>query len=167
VHSQAGTLDLLITLSEDIPKQDAFFTATVAKTVDTLRNLLNNDPSKLVQHLLVNEKSTDDYILNGWKWNEGRYGVEKGLRDMVDVLSKVRPFDFHDEPVFDTAKEMNSIDSNMKVKLNDYNLVKGSLTQMQRKNAYDLISFVQNAYLMNLLQWKSLRAIARRCGVEG
>jgi V-type H+-transporting ATPase subunit C len=119
---KTGTLDLLIALSEDIPKQDAFFTATVAKTVDTLRNLLNNDPSKLAQHILVNEKSTDDYILNGWKWNEGRYGVEKGLRELVEVLSK----------------EMNLIDNAMKVKLNNYNLVKGSLTQMQRKKVGNL-----------------------------
>jgi V-type H+-transporting ATPase subunit C len=119
---KTGTLDLLVALSEDIPKQDAFFTATVAKTVDTLRNLLNNDPSKLAQHILVNEKSTDDYILNGWKWNEGRYGVEKGLRELVDVLSK----------------EMTSIDNVMKAKLNNYNMVKGSLTQMQRKKAGNL-----------------------------
>lgn len=65
------------------------FTATVAKTVDTLRNLLNNDPSKLAQHIQVNEASVDEYILGGWKWNEGRYGVQRGLREMVDVLVKV------------------------------------------------------------------------------
>jgi len=46
---KTGTLDLLVALSEDLPKQDAFFTATVAKTVDTLRNLLNNDPVKRVE----------------------------------------------------------------------------------------------------------------------
>lgn len=73
-----------------MPKQDAFFTATVAKTVDTLRNLLNNDPSKLAQHVLVNEKSVDSYLLEGWKWNESRYGVQKNLRDLVENLNKVQ-----------------------------------------------------------------------------
>lgn len=87
--SQTGTLDSLVVLSEELPKQDAVFTATVAKTVDTLRNLLNNDPSKLAQHIQVNEASVDEYLLNGWKWNEGRYGVQRGLREMVDVLTKV------------------------------------------------------------------------------
>jgi len=86
---QAGTLDSLIALSEELPKQDAVFTATVAKTVDTLRNLLNNDPSKLAQHIQVNEGSVDGYILSGWKWNEGRYGVQRGLREMLEVLTKV------------------------------------------------------------------------------
>lgn len=87
--AQTGTLDGLISLSEDLPKQESFFTATVAKTVDTLRNLLNNDPSKLSQHILVNEQTVDEYIQKQWKWNEGRYGVQRGLREIVETLNKV------------------------------------------------------------------------------
>ncbi|KAF9270458.1 ATPase V1 complex subunit C [Marasmius fiardii PR-910] len=119
---KTGTLDSLISLSEELPKQDTFFTNTVAKMVDTLRNLLNNDPSKLSQHILVNEKNVDNYLLRNWKWNEGRYGVQKSLRDMVDTLNK----------------EMASIDNAMKSKLTNYNLVKGSLIQMQRKKMGNL-----------------------------
>jgi V-type H+-transporting ATPase subunit C len=131
---QAGTLDSLISLSEDLPKQDAAFTAIVAKTVDTLRNLLNNDPSKLAQHVQVNEGSVDGYLLGGWRWNEGRYGVQRGLRELVDILIKVSALI---RDTLDNAnritKEMTSIDNAMKAKLNNYNIVKGSLTQMQRK----------------------------------
>ncbi|KAG2109576.1 ATPase V1 complex subunit C [Suillus discolor] len=119
---KTGTLDSLIALSEELPKQDAFFTATVAKIVDTLRNLLNNDPAKLAQHVLVNERTVDSYVLGGWKWNDSRYGVQRSLREMVDVLNK----------------EMASIDNVMKAKLNNYNLVKGSLVQMQRKKTGNL-----------------------------
>ncbi|KAJ8508079.1 hypothetical protein ONZ45_g9607 [Pleurotus djamor] len=119
---KTGTLDALIGLSEDLPKQEAFFTATVAKTVDTLRSLLNNDPSKLSQHVLVNEHTVDDYLLNRWKWNESRYGVQRSLREMAEVLNK----------------EMTSIDNAMKAKLNNYNLIKGSLVQMQRKKLGNL-----------------------------
>ncbi|KAG6866796.1 hypothetical protein C0991_008732 [Blastosporella zonata] len=144
---KTGTLDSLIALSEEIPKQDAAFTSTVAKTVDTLRSLLNNDPAKLAQHILIDEKSVDDYLLKGWKWDEGRYNVQKGLREIVDSL----------------AKDLVSIDNAMKAKLNNYNLVKGSLTQMQRKklgnlsvrSLVDLISkddFIQDSdYLETLL----------------
>ncbi|KAF8845406.1 ATPase, V1 complex, subunit C [Paxillus ammoniavirescens] len=119
---KTGTLDSLITLSEELPKQDVFFTSTVAKAVDTLRNLLNNDPAKLAQHIQVNQRSIDDYILKGWRWNEGRYGVQRSLRETVEVLNK----------------EMASIDNMMKSKLNNYNLVKGSLVQMQRKRTGNL-----------------------------
>ncbi|KAF8720409.1 hypothetical protein AX14_011006 [Amanita brunnescens Koide BX004] len=114
---KTGTLDSLVSLSEDLPKLDASFTATVAKTVDTLRSLLNNDPAKLAQHILVEERTVDHYLLTNWTWNEGRYGVHKNLRELVDTLSQ----------------EMASIDNVMKAKLNNYNLVKGSLLQMQRK----------------------------------
>ncbi|KAI0067873.1 ATPase V1 complex subunit C [Artomyces pyxidatus] len=119
---KTGTLESLVSLSEELPKQETTFTAVVAKIVDTLRNLLNNDPSKLSQHILVNEESVDEYLLGGWHWNEGRYGVQRGLREMVDVL----------------IKEMTSIDNVMKAKLNNYNLAKGALVQLQRKKTGNL-----------------------------
>ena len=61
----------------------------MARIVDTLRNLLNNDPQKLGQHTLVEERTVDDYLLRSWKWNEGRYSIEKGLKELVDTLNRV------------------------------------------------------------------------------
>jgi len=119
---KTGTLDLLVTLSEELPKQDTFFTNAVAKIVDTLRNLLNNDPKRLAQHTLVNERTCDEYLLDHWRWNAGKYGSQRSLRDVVDSL----------------VKEMTSIDNVMKNKLNSYNLAKGSLVQMQRKKTGNL-----------------------------
>lgn len=87
--SQAGTLNDLLTLSEELPKTDGFFTSAVAKVVDTLRNLLNNDPARLEQHILVNEQSCEEYLLKGWRWNSGKYGVNRSLRDIIDTLNKV------------------------------------------------------------------------------
>lgn len=109
----------------------------MAKTVETLRNLLNNDPSKLAQHVLVSEISADEYLLQGWKWNGGRYGVQRSIRELVDGLNKV----IHAPMIrlldkTNVIQEMTSIDNSMKTKLNNYNMVKGSLTQMQRKKMY-------------------------------
>lgn len=119
---KAGTLDDLLTISEELPKIDGFFTSAVAKIVETLRNLLNNDPTRLEQHTLVNEQLCDDYILKGWRWNTGKYGINRSLKDIVDTLNK----------------EMTSIDGVMKAKLNSYNLAKGQLVQMQRKRTGNL-----------------------------
>jgi len=119
---KTGTLESLILLSEELPKQDIFFTQTIAKIVDTLRNLLNNDPSKLSQHILVDERTVDQYILDGWHWNAGRYVLHKSLKEILDALNK----------------ETTSIDNAMKSKVNNYNLAKGSLLQMQRKKAGNL-----------------------------
>ncbi|KAG6845671.1 hypothetical protein H0H87_005878 [Tephrocybe sp. NHM501043] len=98
---KTGTLDSLVALSEDIPKQDTAFTSTVAKTVDTLRSLLNNDPAKLAQHILIDEKSVDDYLLKGWRWDEGRYNVQKGLREIVESLAKARILAFFPSAIID------------------------------------------------------------------
>ncbi|KAF8585545.1 ATPase V1 complex subunit C [Ramaria rubella] len=119
---KTGTLDGLISLSEELPKQDAYFTQTTAKIVDTIRNLLNNDPAKMTQHILVNDRDVDEYLLGGWRWNEGRYAVHRPLRELVDTLNK----------------EMSSIDNVMKAKLNNYNLAKGTLVQIQRKKTGNL-----------------------------
>ena len=93
-HTQTGTLESLITLSEELPKQDSFFTQTIAKIVDILRNLLNNDPSKLAQHILVEERPVDEYVLKDWSWNEGRYVLHKSMKEIVDTLAKVRVLGF-------------------------------------------------------------------------
>ena len=61
----------------------------MAKIVDTLRNLLNNDPSKLSQHILVNETPVDSYVIQDWKWNEGRYSIQKSPQELVLQLNKV------------------------------------------------------------------------------
>lgn len=58
--------------------------------METLRNLLNNDPSKLAQHILIDDKSVDDYLINHWHWNEGRYGSQRALKDITDILVKAR-----------------------------------------------------------------------------
>ncbi|KAI6045119.1 ATPase V1 complex subunit C [Pisolithus marmoratus] len=138
---KTGTLDSLIALSEELPKQDAFFTSVVAKTVEALRNLLNNDPAKLAQHIVVDERSVDEYLLKGWRWNEGRYNIQRSLRETVDLLNKVFlaiAFRSSGHHVNHAAQEMASIDNTMKSKLNNYNLVKGSLVQMQRKKTGNL-----------------------------
>lgn len=119
---KTGTLELLISLSEELPKHDTFFTAAVAKIVETLRNLLNDDPNRLAQHTLVEERSVDDYLFKSWSWDAGRYGTQRGLREILDTLSR----------------QMTSIDNSMKAKLNSYNLAKGQLQQMQRKKTGNL-----------------------------
>ena len=89
-YPQTGTLDLLVSLSEELPKLDTYFTSVVAKVVETLRNLVNNDPQKLAQHIFVNEQSVDSYLFQGWRWNEGRYNSQRSLQELVSTLNKVR-----------------------------------------------------------------------------
>ncbi|KAJ9475277.1 V-type proton ATPase subunit C [Pseudozyma hubeiensis] len=118
---KTGTLESLISLSEDLPKLDGTYTQIVVKIIDTLRALLNNDESALAQHVLINEQSLDDYMLS-WSWNTQKYRADRSLRETVDML----------------GKELNSIDSVMKQKLANYNAAKGQLQQLQRKKLGNL-----------------------------
>ncbi|KAJ1018031.1 hypothetical protein NDA16_004900 [Ustilago loliicola] len=118
---KTGTLESLISLSEDLSKLDTLYTSIVSKIIDTLRALLNNDEAALAQHVLVNEQSLDDYML-GWAWNTQKYRADRGLRETVEML----------------GKELTSIDNVMKQKLGNYNAAKGQLQQLQRKKQGNL-----------------------------
>jgi len=61
----------------------------VAKLVDTLRNLLNNDSQRLAQHTVVDDQTPEVYLLTDWKWNAGKYTTNRKLREIIDALSKV------------------------------------------------------------------------------
>jgi V-type H+-transporting ATPase subunit C len=61
----------------------------VAKLVETLRNLLNNDPQRLAQHTIVDDQTPEGYLLKGWKWNSGKYITNRKLREILDALAKV------------------------------------------------------------------------------
>jgi len=133
-----------------LPKIDSFFTQATAKIVDTLRSLLNNDPTKLAQHVLVNDRPIDTYLLSGWKWNTSRYSTQKSARETVDGLNKVRMASLVmlSDPRTEAAQqEMQSLDNVMKTKLNNYNLAKGSLVQLQRKKTCVLPSCNSTAIL--------------------
>ncbi|CAO1636272.1 unnamed protein product [Parajaminaea phylloscopi] len=119
---RVGTLASLIALSESLPKSDAAAQSTLNKIRDTLGSLVNDDPNALEQHLLVKEASVADYVLGGWSWNSAKYSVEQDLADVVATLDR----------------DVNSIDSVMKTKLQNYNVAKGQLQQLQRKKTGNL-----------------------------
>ncbi|CAO1615193.1 unnamed protein product [Sympodiomycopsis kandeliae] len=119
---RVGTLAALIGLSESLPKSEGAALTTISKIRETLSSLLNDDRSQLEQHMLVREQSVDDYILGGWSWNGAKYRVEQSLDDVVATLDR----------------EVQSIDGVMKQKLQNYNIVKGQLQQLQRKKTGNL-----------------------------
>lgn len=114
---RVGTLANLIALSESLPKSEASAQSCLSKIRDTLSSLLNDDQSAMSQHLVVKEQSLDDYLLGGWSWNAAKYRVEQPLEDVVASLER----------------DVQSIDSVTKAKVQNYNVAKGQLTQLQRR----------------------------------
>ncbi|WWC60366.1 uncharacterized protein I303_102937 [Kwoniella dejecticola CBS 10117] len=122
---KAGTLSSLLTLSDALPKLDSQFTSTVSKLLDTLRSLVSEDSAKVAQHARVNDRPAEEYLLGGgggFRWDKGRWGSGGKVLEVVEALTK----------------EMNSIDSTQKQKSQSYNLAKGGLTTLQRKQQGNL-----------------------------
>lgn len=126
-----------MTLSDALPKHDAYFTSVVAKLLDTIKSLAtgsaqsqssstndsDKDKDKLESYARINDLPPTQYLIphsgarQGWTWDAARWGQDGKVTDVVEAL----------------VKEMNSIDSIQKQKTQGYNLAKGSLAGMQRK----------------------------------
>ncbi|KAI3613313.1 hypothetical protein CBS9595_004146 [Malassezia furfur] len=113
---KTGTLETLISLSEDLPRTDAFFESVVTRIVDALRSLFNDDVQAMNEHMVVEDEGVDDYLLH-WHWNASKYRADRPLPDLIEAFTR----------------EMQTVDNIMKQKINNYNLAKGQLQQLERK----------------------------------
>ncbi|ORX89653.1 ATPase V1 complex subunit C [Basidiobolus meristosporus CBS 931.73] len=116
-----GTLDTLVVLSDDLVKYDQAFEATVVKMVDNLKALLRGDAAQLEEALTVNEKPVD-HFLKSFQWNSMKYRSDKPLKEIAELINQ----------------EGSSLDSSMKAKMSQYNSVKSSLTNIERKQTGNL-----------------------------
>lgn len=118
---KVGTLDALVVLSDELVKADAAFEAITTKIADSLRGLLNNDLDQWRSNLTVADKSIDNY-LKSFQWNSMKYRTDKSLKELLETLTH----------------EINSIDTLMKTKIQNYTTIKTQLTGMQRKQTGNL-----------------------------
>jgi V-type H+-transporting ATPase subunit C len=99
-----------LTLSDTLPKHDAYFTSTVSKLLDTIKSLAtdpqaqannnNNtskdDKDKLESYARVNDIPPTQYLIprsgsneGGWSWDKARWGNDGKVTEVVDALVKV------------------------------------------------------------------------------
>jgi len=118
---KTGTLSSLITVSESLAKHDGLFTAVLGKIVDTIRSL---DPNQLQRNLILDDgRPFEFYVLDGWQWNRAKFQTEgRSLPDLVESF----------------AKDMSALDTIHKQKLGNYNLAKGQLQAINRKQTGNL-----------------------------
>ncbi|RMZ80371.1 hypothetical protein DV738_g2833, partial [Chaetothyriales sp. CBS 135597] len=116
-----GTLDALIQQSDDLAKLEALANLVVAKVGDTLKNIFDGDESKIAQHKSVNDKPLEQY-LKSFSWNKVKYRADKPIAELVDLLQK----------------EVNSIDNDVRAKYSQYNSLRTSLQQLQKRQTGNL-----------------------------
>lgn len=81
-----------------------------------------------------------DYLLDDWRWNSAKFRAEGiPLPDLIENLSRVRPHSSlrgsRDTLSCLTRQDIAGLDNVQKKKTGDYNLVKGQLQTMLRKQS--------------------------------
>ena len=114
---KTGTLESLITLSEEFPRIDALFSSVTTRIAETVSLLVDGDEAAVAENLQVNGESVDKYLF-GWRWNSGKYRRDRPLPDLIEVLTR----------------EIQTIDHSTKQRLNTYNSAKGALGQLERRH---------------------------------
>jgi len=116
-----GTLDALVTQSEELAKLDGVFEGVVNKIADVLKNVLQGQEDKLKEQQKVDGKHVDVY-LKSFEWSTIKYRIDKSLHELIDSL----------------GKEMASLDEDVRTKYLSWNQARGTYTSLQRKQTGNL-----------------------------
>ncbi|ODQ50453.1 vacuolar ATP synthase subunit C [Saitoella complicata NRRL Y-17804] len=116
-----GTLDSLVSQSEELAKIDAQFEGTVLKVVDVMKGVLQGDDDKVREQCVVNDRPVDSY-LTSFSWSTTRYRTTLSIPELSSTLTK----------------EMTSLDIDLRTKYSQYQQAKGNLLTIQRKQTGNL-----------------------------
>ncbi|NXB77929.1 VATC1 ATPase, partial [Donacobius atricapilla] len=122
---KVGTLDVLVGLSDELAKLDAFVESVVKKVAQYMADVLEDSKDKVQENLLANGaillKSILSLLEQQWQ--------HKFYFSCLDTV----PFLF----IF---KGVNQIDNDLKARASAYNNLKGNLQNLERKNAGSLLT---------------------------
>ncbi|NWW76893.1 VATC1 ATPase, partial [Climacteris rufus] len=124
---KVGTLDVLVGLSDELAKLDAFVESVVKKVAQYMADVLEDSKDKVQENLLANggkdEFEEDGLLEQQWQ------AEHKFYSSSLDIV----PFLF----IF---KGVNQIDNDLKARASAYNNLKGNLQNLERKNAGSLLT---------------------------
>ncbi|NWV00129.1 VATC1 ATPase, partial [Upupa epops] len=122
---KVGTLDVLVGLSDELAKLDAFVEGVVKTVAQYMADVLEDSKDKVQENLLANGDGCKRDCLLEQQW-QAKYYVKTRFLDAV-------PFHF----IF---KGVNQIDNDLKARASAYNNLKGNLQNLERKNAGSLLT---------------------------
>jgi len=107
---RVGTLDTLMSLSDDLIKMDSLSEATVWKIFRQLAELKDGTPTIMGVDVAT-------YAFKQFEWDEAKFQLKTPLRELCESISG----------------RIGGLDEELKSKMIEYNAVKGSLQQSERK----------------------------------
>ena len=119
---KVGTLDSLMTLSDELIKTDSLAEQIVLKIADSLKMLSGNDPTQYKQMLVIGDRNIDAFLEN-FSWNTMKYRSDKTLMELAQSITQ----------------ELQQTDSIMKSKLQAYSQTKNALLTQQRSTGFSIL----------------------------
>lgn len=145
---RVGSLDSLLSLSEDLGRKDTFFEGVVNKIARQLHDLYcDPETGEMDNHekiLTVNNTSLELY-LSQFEWDEAKYKLTSPLKDLVDAISLT----------------MSKLDEELRTKASSYQTVTQAIAAEKKKTTGNLIvrdlselikpdDFIETDYLTTL-----------------
>ncbi|KAJ6652248.1 hypothetical protein lerEdw1_012936, partial [Lerista edwardsae] len=120
---KVGTLDVLVGLSDELAKLDAFVEGVVKKVAQYMADVLEDSRDKVHENLLANGVDLVTYITR-FQWDMAKYPIKQSLKNISEII----------------AKGVTQIDNDLKARASAYNNLKGNLQNLERKNAGSLLT---------------------------
>ncbi|KFV20198.1 V-type proton ATPase subunit C 1, partial [Tauraco erythrolophus] len=122
---KVGTLDVLVGLSDELAKLDAFVEGVVKKVAQYMADVLEDSKDKVQENLLANGGKVLTKIYLSFEIEK----LFKNYSSSSDTVSFLFIF-----------KGVNQIDNDLKARASAYNNLKGNLQNLERKNAGSLLT---------------------------
>ncbi|XP_055482340.1 V-type proton ATPase subunit C 1 isoform X2 [Psammomys obesus] len=120
---KVGTLDVLVGLSDELAKLDAFVEGVVKKVAQYMADVLEDSKDKVQENLLASGVDLVTYITR-FQWDMAKYPIKQSLKNISEII----------------AKGVTQIDNDLKSRASAYNNLKGNLQNLERKNAGSLLT---------------------------
>ncbi|XP_051527156.1 V-type proton ATPase subunit C 1-A-like [Myxocyprinus asiaticus] len=120
---KVGTLDILVGLSDELAKLDAFVESVMRKVAQYMADVLEDTRDKVQENLLANGVDLVTYITR-FQWDMAKYPIKQPLKNISEIISK----------------QVSQIDNDLKVRASAYNSLKGNLQSLERKSVGSLMS---------------------------
>ncbi|CAH8848887.1 unnamed protein product [Trichobilharzia szidati] len=120
---KVGTLDILVGLSDELSKLDVYAESITKKVAQYMGDVLEEQKHKLEDNLSVNGLSPSSFLTK-FQWDYAKYPVKQTLSSLYAIISE----------------QLTKIDSDLKVKSQAYNTLKGCLQTLEKKQTGSLIT---------------------------
>lgn len=118
---RVGTLDSLISLSDDLQRHDNYIEGVTRKIANQIYALYDaEDPSQLFS---VNGANPDHYITH-FKWDEAKFPIKSSCRDIVEAINS----------------HVSKLDEELRHKTSEYSSLAHSLSSNERNSSGNLMT---------------------------